>query len=101
NYHLHRGHLLFRRGDFAAAAEAINRAAQLDPASPAAGRARFDALLASGRVSEATTAGGELLRAFPDDEATAETMLRVLHRRLDTIDGDYVVLADRSRLPRP
>ena len=40
--------------------------------------------------------GGELLRAFPDDNASAEAVLRVLNHRLDTIDGDYVVVADRS-----
>ncbi|HWB51910.1 MAG TPA: ABC transporter permease [Stellaceae bacterium] len=102
DYHLHRGHLLFRRGDFTAAAEAVNRAAALDPASQAAQRARLDLLLANGKLLEATTAGGELLRAFPADQASAEAVLRVLNRRLDTIDGDYVVLADRHhRVPRP
>jgi tetratricopeptide (TPR) repeat protein len=101
-YHLHRGHLLYRSGDFAAAAEAVNRAAALDPASQAAQRARVDLLLATGQLSEATAVGGELLRAFPDDEASAEAVLRVLNRRLDTIDGDYVVLGDRNRrLSRP
>jgi ABC-type polysaccharide/polyol phosphate export permease/Flp pilus assembly protein TadD len=102
DYHLHGGHLLFRRGDFAAAADAVNRAAALDPASRAVRRAELDLLLVSGKLSEATTAGSEMLRAFPEDEATAEAVLRVLNRRLDTLDGDYVVLADRSRrLPRP
>ena len=101
-YHLHRGHLLYRSGDFAAAAEAINRAAELDPASQAAQRARVDLLLADGQMSEAIAAGGELLRAFPDDEGAAEAVLQVLNRRLDTIDGDYVVLGDRNRrLPHP
>jgi len=101
DYHLHRGHLLFRRGDFAAAAAAVNRAAALDPASRAVRRAELDLLLANGELSQATAAGSELLRAFPDDEAAAEAMLRVLNRRLDTLDGDYIVLADRcQRLPR-
>ena len=100
-YHLHRGHLLYRSGDFAAAAEAINRAAALDPTSQAARRAQLDLLLADGQLAEATAMGGELLRAFPEDEASAEAVLRVLNRRLDVIDGDYVVLGDRSRgLPR-
>jgi len=101
-YHLHRGHLLYRIGDFGAAAEAISRAAVLDPASQAARRAQVDLLLADGRLSEATAIGGELLRAFPDDEASAEAVLRVLSHRLDTIDGDYVVIGDRStQLSRP
>jgi capsular polysaccharide transport system permease protein len=99
---LHRGHLLYRSGDFAATAEAINRAAELDPASPAAQRARVDLLRASGQLSDAIAAGGELLRAFPNDEASAEAVLQVLNHRLDTVDGDYVVLGDRNRrLPRP
>jgi tetratricopeptide (TPR) repeat protein len=102
DYHLHRGHLLYRSGDFAATAEAINRAAELDPASPAAQRARVDLLRASGQLSDAIAAGGELLRAFPNDEASAEAVLQVLNHRLDTVDGDYVVLGDRNRrLPRP
>jgi capsular polysaccharide transport system permease protein len=102
DYHLHRAHLLFRRGDFAAAAEAAGRAAALDPASTAARRARVDLLLAEERLGEATAAGGELLRIFPDDEASAELVLRVLNRRLDTIDGEYAVLTDRNqRHPRP
>jgi ABC-type polysaccharide/polyol phosphate export permease/Flp pilus assembly protein TadD len=101
-YHLHRAHLLCRQGDFAAAAEAVNQAALIDPGSQTAGRARLDLLLADGRLTEATAAGGELLRAFPEDEETSEAVLRVLNRRLDTIDGDYVVMTDRrQRLPRP
>ncbi len=105
DYHLHRGHLLYRMGAFAAAAEAVNYAAMLDPASQAAKRAQLDLLLADGRVTDATAAGGELLRAFPDDEASAAAVLRVLNRRLDTIDGDYAVIGDRTRRvqrpPRP
>ena len=101
-YHLHRGHLLYRAGDFAAAAEAINQATALDPTSQEARRAQLDLLLADGQLSEATAIGGELLRAFPEDEASAEAVLRVLNRRLDMIDGDYVVVGDRSGpLPRP
>jgi len=98
-YHLHRGHLLYRGGDFAAAAEAINRAAAIDPTSQTTRRAQLDLLLADGQLSEATAIGGELLRAFPDDTASAEAVLHVLNTRLDTIDGDYVVVADRR--PRP
>ena len=104
-YHLHHGHLLYRVGDFAAAAEAVERATALDPTSHTAQRSRIDVLLAAGRVTDATALGGELLRAFPEDDGSAETVLRVLNRRLDTIDGDYVVLGDRTRRlrrrPRP
>jgi capsular polysaccharide transport system permease protein len=99
DYHLHRGHLLYRAGDFAGAARAVARAAALDPASQAARRAELELLLADGRLAAATAAGGELLRAFPDDNASAEAVLRVLNRRLDTIDGDYVVLGERNRRP--
>jgi ABC-type polysaccharide/polyol phosphate export permease/Flp pilus assembly protein TadD len=104
-YHLHRGHLLYHSGDFAAAAEAFNQAAALDPKSQAARRGQLELLLAEGQIAEATAMGGELLRAFPEDDASAEAVLRVLNRRLDTIDGDYVVLGDRlqraPRTPRP
>jgi tetratricopeptide (TPR) repeat protein len=96
-YHLHHGQLLYRRGDFAAAAAAFNHAAALDPQSQAAQRGQLELLLADGHLAEATAMGGELLRAFPEDEASAEAVLRVLNRRLDTIDGDYVVLGERSR----
>ncbi|HTW50747.1 MAG TPA: tetratricopeptide repeat protein [Stellaceae bacterium] len=101
-YHLHRGHLLYRAGDFAAASEALNQAAALDPKSQAARRGQLDLLLAEGQIAEATALGGEILRAFPEDESSAEAVLRVLHRRLDTIDGDYVVLGGHAhRTPRP
>lgn len=104
-YHLHRGHLLFRAGDFTAAADAFNAAAALDPHSAEVQRGRLDLLLADDRIAEATAMGGELLRAFPEDEESAEAVLRVLNRRLDTIDGDYVVLGQRThrvpRRPRP
>lgn len=96
-YHLHHGHLLYRLGDFTAAAEAFNCAAELNPANHAVWRAQIDMLLAEGHVTDATVLGGELLRAFPDDDGSAETVLRVLNRRLDTIDGDYVVIGDRAR----
>jgi len=101
-YHLHRAHLLCRLGDFAGAAASIRQAAAIDPGSYAARRAHVELMLAEDRLSEATAAGSELLRAFPEDDASAETMLRVLNRRLDTIDSDYFVLTDRThRLPRP
>lgn len=96
-YHLHRGHILYRIGDFAAAADAFGRAATLDPHAKAARRGQLDLLLADDRIAEATAMGGEILRAFPEDEESAEAVLRVLNRRLDTIDGDYVVLDERAR----
>lgn len=96
-YHLHRGHLLYHLGDFTAAAEAFQQAAELDPGNHAVWRAQIEGLLADGRTTDAIAAGGELLRAFPEDEGSAETVLRVLNRRLDTIDGEYVVLGDRRR----
>jgi tetratricopeptide (TPR) repeat protein len=96
-YHVHCGHLLYRLGDFAAAADAFNRAANLDPTSHAVWRAQTDMLLAEGRVTDATALGGELLRAFPEDSNSADTVLHVLNRRLDTIDADYVVIGDRTR----
>lgn len=96
-YHLHHGHLLYREGAFAAAAAAINRAAALDPIGHAARRAQLELLVADGQLTEATAKSGELLRAFPEDDASAEAVLNVLNRRLDTLEGDYVVLADRRR----
>lgn len=100
-YHLHRAHLLRRSGDFAAAARAIDRAVTLDPRSQAARRAQLELLLAEGRVAQATAAGGALLAAFPEDDASAAAVLHVLNRRLDTIDGDFVVVADRGRRGAP
>ena len=96
-YHLHRGHLLYHLGEFVGAAEAVQRAATLDPTSHAAQRSHIDLLAAAGRMTDATALGGELLRTFPDDDSSAETVLRVLNRRLDTIDGDYVVVGERMR----
>jgi ABC-type polysaccharide/polyol phosphate export permease/tetratricopeptide (TPR) repeat protein len=100
-YFLHRAHLLHRAGDFVAAAAAINRAAELDPVSQVPRQALLNLLLESGELSQATVIGGELLRAHPEDVAAAEAVLRVLNRRLDALDGDYVVLVDRGhRQPR-
>ena len=105
-YHLHYGHLLYRLGDFVAAAQAFNRAAELDPANHAVWRAQIDMLLAEDRVTDATALGGELLRAFPeDDNLGGDRSSCVLNRRLDTVDGDYVIIGERSRRlpgqPRP
>lgn len=101
-YHIHRGHLLWRLGDIAAAALALNHAAALDPTSRELKRAQLSLFLAAGLVSEATAAGGELLHRFPDDAVAAEAVLHLLTHRLETIDGEYVVLNDGTeRAPRP
>jgi ABC-type polysaccharide/polyol phosphate export permease/Flp pilus assembly protein TadD len=104
-YHLHRSHLHYRLGDVAVASEAVARAITLDPGGQEAKRAQITLLLAEDRLTEAAAAGGALLQAFPEDEASAETVLQVLNRRLDTIDGDYSVIGDQTgrlvRQPRP
>jgi tetratricopeptide (TPR) repeat protein len=93
-YHVHRGNLLWRLGEFAGAASAFDRAAALDPASPDLKRAQMSFYLAVGLVTEATAVGGELLHRFPDDQPCAEAVMHVLTHRLDAIDGEYVVLND-------
>jgi ABC-type polysaccharide/polyol phosphate export permease/Flp pilus assembly protein TadD len=104
-YHLHRGHLLYRRGDVEAAAAAFAAAAALDPENAAAKRAQMTLHLDHGLMTEATAIGGALLHSHPDDKAAAEAVLHLLNRRLETIDGDYIVLANRTtaqqRPPRP
>ncbi len=103
-YHIHRGHLLWRLGDLSGAALALDRAAVLDPASRDLKRAQMSLYLAAGQVSEATAVGGELLHRFPDDQNSAEAVMHLLTHRLDTIDGEYVVLHDsigRARPQRP
>jgi ABC-type polysaccharide/polyol phosphate export permease/Flp pilus assembly protein TadD len=96
-YHVHRGHLLWRIGDLASAATAFERAAALDPASAEVRRAQMSFYLSAGLVSEATAAGGELLHRYPDDKPAAEAVLHLLNHRLETIDGEYVVLGERER----
>ncbi len=104
-YHVHRGHLLWRLGDMPGAAGAFEHAAALEPDSAEVKRAQISLYLSAGLVSEATSVGGELLHLFPDDKPAAEAVLHLLNHRLDTIDGDYVVLADgiarEKRHPRP
>lgn len=104
-FHIHRGHLLWRQGDIAGAAMALERAAGLDPASPELKRAQMSLYLAAGLVTQATAVGGELLNRFPDDRIGAEAVMHLLTQRLDTIDGEYVVLSEATdrgiRLPRP
>jgi capsular polysaccharide transport system permease protein len=96
-YHVHRGHLLSRIGDLAEAEAAFDRAGELDPDGPDPKRARMSLYLAAGLATEATAAGGELLHRFPDDRPAAEAVLHLLNHRLDTIDGQYVVLGDKNR----
>jgi ABC-type polysaccharide/polyol phosphate export permease/thioredoxin-like negative regulator of GroEL len=100
-YHLHRGHLLRRLGDLPEAARALDRAEALDPESRDVRHARMDLYLAAGLMREATAAGGDLLRRFPEDRRSTEAVFHLLNHRLDTIDGDYIVLsADTRRGPR-
>ncbi|MBV9014205.1 MAG: ABC transporter permease [Alphaproteobacteria bacterium] len=104
-YHLHRGHLLYRLGDTEAATAAFAAAATLDPDNAAAKRAQMTAHIEHGEITQATAIGGALLHSHPDDRGAAEAVLHLLNHRLDTIDADYVVLADRTmrpeRPPRP
>ncbi|HKS88949.1 MAG TPA: tetratricopeptide repeat protein, partial [Stellaceae bacterium] len=101
-YHIHRGHLLWQLDDLAGAAAALERAAALDPASGEVRRAQLSLYLSAGLVSEATAVGGALLQRCPDDRPAAEAVLHLLNHRLDTIDGDYVVLGGADpRAPRP
>jgi ABC-type polysaccharide/polyol phosphate export permease/Flp pilus assembly protein TadD len=101
-YHLHRGHLLCRFGDLDGAALALDRAAALDPTGRDLKRAQLSLFFAAGLVNEATAVGGELLQRFPDDKEAAAAVLHLLTQRLDTIDGEYVVLHDSTeRMPRP
>jgi capsular polysaccharide transport system permease protein len=104
-YHLHRANLLYRLGRLDEAAEAFGRAAALDPSNPDAKRSQLTVYFDSGRFTDALAVGGELIRAAPENEDYAQAMLQVLHRRFETLDGDYVVLSDRAsrpqREPRP
>jgi ABC-type polysaccharide/polyol phosphate export permease/Flp pilus assembly protein TadD len=100
-YHLHRANLLYRLGRLDEAAEAFGRAAALDPTNPDAKRSQLTAYFDSGRFTEALAVGGELIRASPDNEEYAQAVLHVLNRRLETLDGEYVVLGERAlRAPR-
>jgi ABC-type polysaccharide/polyol phosphate export permease/Flp pilus assembly protein TadD len=99
---LHHGHLLWRHGDMPEAALAFAGAARLDPGGRDIKRTQLSFYLAGGLATEATVAGGELLHRFPDDKDAAEAVLHLLNHRLDTIDGQYVVLGERiARAPRP
>jgi ABC-type polysaccharide/polyol phosphate export permease/Flp pilus assembly protein TadD len=99
-YHVHRGNLLYRIGAFEEAAAALDRAAALDPGNPAAIRSQLAVYCDSGRFYEALAAGGELIRTAPENEEYARAVLHVLNRRLETIDGDYLVLGERTERPQ-
>jgi ABC-type polysaccharide/polyol phosphate export permease/Flp pilus assembly protein TadD len=95
-YHLHRGNLLYRLGELDMAAAAFGHAAALDPAAPDAWRSQLTAYFDAGRYREAVAAGGELIRAAPDNAEYARALLQALNRRLDAIDCDYLVLGDAA-----
>ena len=100
-YHLHRAHLLLRRHDFAAAAQALVEAAALAPSDAAVARAQVELFAAEGRLAAATALAGTLLRDFPDDEAAAATARHVLDLRQDAPGGDDVVISRGGRPKRP
>jgi ABC-type polysaccharide/polyol phosphate export permease/Flp pilus assembly protein TadD len=106
-YHLHRANLLYRLSRLDEAAEAFGRAAALDPSNAAAKRSQLTAYFDGGRFTEALAIGGELIRTSPDNEEYAHAVLQVLNRRLEMVDGEYVVLgesplrAPREPLPAP
>ena len=101
-YHLHRGHLLVRLGKLAAAEAEFDTAAVLDPANPDRQRAQIDLYMRQGRITDATTVAGELLYYRPDDPAAAEAVLHLLGARMQTLEGDYIVLHDGiERTTRP
>ncbi|MBV8935098.1 MAG: tetratricopeptide repeat protein [Alphaproteobacteria bacterium] len=95
-YHVHRGNLLYRLGRLDEAAEAFGRAAALDPPNSDAKRSQLTVYFDSGRFTEALAVGGELIRNAPENEEYAQAVLQVLKRRLETVDGEYVVLGERA-----
>ena len=104
-YHLHRGNLLYRLARFDEAAAAFRRAAALDPENPAPKRSQLTVYFDAGKFREAVAVGGELIQIEPDNEEYAQAVLQVLNRRFETLEGEYIVLADRPagppRTPRP
>ncbi|MBV8888121.1 MAG: tetratricopeptide repeat protein [Alphaproteobacteria bacterium] len=98
-YHLHRGGLLYRLGQLDRALDAFRRAADLDAANPDAKRSALTAYVESGRLDEALATGGELLSAHPENAEFAQAVLHVLNQRLDILDADYVLVADRTLRP--
>jgi capsular polysaccharide transport system permease protein len=104
-YYLHRAHLLYRLGRLEEAAVAFGKAAALDPSNPAPKRSQLTVYFDSGRYSEALAIGGELISSSPDNEEYAQAVLQVLNRRFEVLDGDYMILNERTlrqcREPRP
>jgi ABC-type polysaccharide/polyol phosphate export permease/predicted Zn-dependent protease len=99
DYHLHRGNLLYRLARFEDAVAAFDRAAVLEPQNPVAKRSQLTVYFDSGRFRDALAVGGELISAAPDNEEYAQAVLAVLHRRFETLDGDFVVLGERTATP--
>jgi capsular polysaccharide transport system permease protein len=95
-YHLHRGHALYRLGAADAAAAAFGEAGRLDQATSEAKRAQLAAFVAGGRLGEATVLGGDLLRRFPDDDGAAAAVLELLARRLNPDGGEPPVTPMRK-----
>ncbi len=95
-YHQHRGGLLQRLGRFEEAACAFDRAAALDPGNPAPKRSQLAVYSEAGRLREAVAVGGELIRLAPDNEDYAQAVVDLLNRRLEMLNGDYVVLGERT-----
>jgi capsular polysaccharide transport system permease protein len=101
-YHVHRGHLLYRGGDIGAAAASFDHAAGLDPANREAWRAQLVLYRDSGRLSEAVAAGGTLLRHSPDDAQDRECVLELLRHRSERVDDERVLPgAGEIRVWRP
>src|SRR5579875_2669960 len=104
-YHIHRAGLLRRLGDCAAAAEAYGRAAALDPSNGSLRRAQLAAYCDAGRLDEALSLGGELIRAAPGNREYAEALRHALDRRLGAAEADrgalYAGLLRLPRRPRP
>jgi capsular polysaccharide transport system permease protein len=98
-YHQHRATLLSRLGRLEEAADAFGRAAALDPSNLDAKRSQLTAYFESGRFTEALAIGAELIRTSPENEEYGQALLQVLNRRFETLDGDYVVLAERALRP--
>ena len=98
-YHLHRGTVLHRWGDLDGAAAAFARAAALDWSRPEAKRSQLTIYVENERWTEALATGGELLRAFPEDEGCADAVLHLLDRRREILDGDTVLLRERPCPP--